>query len=94
MYYHGLKQFVFGLLYSMSRCCLIVSLLIAVCLMLFYDLINCFMYFFIYYFHLRFLALYVFFLYCVVCVIVLFCVLFLPMCIVVYFLFVYNFADR
>jgi len=34
------------------------------------------------------------FLFCVVCAIVLFCVLLPPMYIIVYFLFVYNFADR
>ena len=35
-----------------------------------------------------------FFQFCVFCVLVLFCVLFLPLCMVVYFLFVYSFTDH
>ena len=35
-----------------------------------------------------------FFKFCVLCVLVLFCVLFLSLCMVVYFLFVYSFTDH
>jgi len=80
-------SFVCGLLYSMSYCCLIV-----ICFKSFafcYVLINCFM-FFNYSFYVCCLVLYV--LLCVLCVLC-FCIVLCivsPMCIVVYFLFVYR----
>jgi hypothetical protein len=58
-----------------------------------YVLINCFIFLII-----RFLLVFLFctfcLLYCVFCVFVLFCVLFLPIHVVVYCLFVYNFTDH
>ena len=44
-------------------------------------------------FYVCFLVVYVLLSSCVFCVFVLFCVLFLPMYIVVYYLFVYSFTD-
>ena len=78
-------QFTCGLLYSTSCRCLIVSLLLALCLLLFVFLINCFMfliYSFSCFFYVRFASCFGR---------SVFIVLFLPMYIVVYFLFVYNF---
>ena len=73
----------------MSCCCLISIVFISfICI-----LINIFRFLII-----RFMFVFLFcmfcFLFCVFCVFVLFCVLFLPMYMVVYFLFVYNFTDH
>jgi hypothetical protein len=88
--------------FYVGYCTVYVSLLsrchIAICFMFFalcYVLINCFI-FFIINFMFVFLLCMLCFLFCtnMFCVFVLFCVLFLPMYIVVYFLLVYNFTDH
>ena len=71
--------------------------LITICFMSFvfrYVLINRFIYFLIYSFYVYCLVCLFCFLCCESCVFVLFCVLFLPMYIVVCFLFVYNITDH
>ena len=78
------------LLYNMSRCCLIVTLLFALSSALCYVLIKCFV-FLNCSFCVYFLVLYVCFLFCVLCFCIVSCI-FSPMCILVCFIFVYKFT--
>ena len=95
VYYHGftVMYFVCGLLYSMS-CSFIISLLFAFCRLLFVMFLLIVLCFLNINFRFVFLFCVFFFQLCVLCVFTLFCVLFLPMYIAVYFLFAYNFTNH